>query len=699
MNFRIADTFTDALVKLENHEQKATKTTVFDLQMDSSGTGKGLRMHKLNGRDKNFWSVSVNKDIRIIIHRSGNSTLLCYVDHHDDAYAWAQDRKLEIHPTTGAAQLVEVAEISREVVIPIYIQKKVERETAKAPSAKPHHPLADKSESWLMDYGIPAEWIPKLKKATEDELLVLVDHLPAEAAEAVIDIAAGNNPPLPVKVTAAEADPFEHPDALRRFRTIDTHDELAAALDSPWDKWRTFLHPSQRDIVKKDYNGPARVSGSAGTGKTIVAIHRAAHLARTQEQSRVLLATFSPALAIFLRRQLHRLIQHEPLLGDRIDVRSLNVLAQQLYRFRGDKRALATDHGVREYLLTAAETVDHSFSTNFLFSEWNNVVNPWQLRSWEEYRDVRRIGRKTRLPEAKRKLAWDIFSQVFEQLEEQNQITQDGIFEHLAAHFKEEENRAPYEYVIIDEAQDLSVAQLRFLAALVGDQLNGLFFAGDLGQRIFQAPFSWSQLGVDVRGRASTLRINYRTSHQIRQQADLLLSTEVADVDGNTERRDDAQSVFNGAFPIIRHFETEEQEWNAVAEWIKDRVGEGIPPEAIAIFVRSAAQLDRGYNAIEQADQSVCQLDDNLSTHQGSVTLSTMHLAKGLEFRAVAVMAVDDEVIPDPDRIESTRDRVELLEVTNTERQLLYVACTRARDYLLVTSAVDASEFIQDLHQ
>jgi mRNA-degrading endonuclease YafQ of YafQ-DinJ toxin-antitoxin module len=134
MNFRIVDTFTDALIKLINQEQKATKITVFDLQMDPSGTGKGPRMHKLNGCDKNFWSVSVNKDIRIIIHRSGDSTLLCYVDHHDDAYAWAQDRKLEIHPATGAAQLVE---ISREVVIPIYIQKKVVKETSAVPTAKP----------------------------------------------------------------------------------------------------------------------------------------------------------------------------------------------------------------------------------------------------------------------------------------------------------------------------------------------------------------------------------------------------------------------------------------------------------------------------------------------------------------------------------------------------------------------------------
>lgn len=689
MEFRISDTFYKSLAKLSNEEMKATKMTVFDLQMDPSGNS--LRFHKLDrARDKRFWSVSVNMDIRIIVHRTGESLLICYVDHHEKAYRWAENRKLEVHPTTGAAQLVEIVEMVREVEMPVY------KPADSGPVSFPEYPLKGLTDEFLMQYGIPEAWLDKLRAAGEDQLLELSEHLPDEAAEAVLDLATGTIPEVR-KSVPADINPFEHPDALRRFRTIESKEELAAALDYPWDKWTVFLHPAQREMVKKDFSGPARVSGTAGTGKTVVALHRAAHLARNDEGSRILLTTFSDALAYALDDKCKRLLRPEPRLAEQIDIYSLDSVGQRLYRARGGKKNLAPQSQIESYILEMAAGQEHDFTDYFLTKEWEEVVDPLQLTGWEAYRDIARIGRRTRLPASKREQLWRIFNQVFKRMEAFGEITQSGIFHFLADHFEAPGQHSPYDYIVVDEAQDISPPQLRFLGALAQNRPNSLFFAGDLGQRIFQAPFSWKQLGVQVRGRSSTLRINYRTSHQIRQQADQLLSAVIEDVDGNIEDRKNTQSVFNGPPPKLLQTDTEAEEAGQVSGWIQKRLEDGVVPEEIALFVRSANELPRARKAIQLSGQLACELDERLKTKAGHITLSTMHLAKGLEFRAVAVMAIDEDVIPDPNRLNAVTDQLEIEDVYNTERHLLYVACTRARDYLLMSCVGEGSEFLEDV--
>jgi superfamily I DNA/RNA helicase len=277
-------------------------------------------------------------------------------------------------------------------------------------------------------------------------------------------------------------------------------------------------------------------------------------------------------------------------------------------------------------------------------------------------------------------------------------VTYPEVFSRVASKLRESAH-PPFEFVVVDEAQDVSVQQLRFLAALGAGRPNSLFFAGDLGQRIFQQPFSWKALGVDVRGRSSTLRINYRTSHQIRKQADRLLGPEVSDVDGNTEDRRGTISTFNGPQPEIMVLDSSQEEIKAVSDWLAKRTKEGIVPHEIGVFVRSAAELERANAAVRAAKLPYKVLDDNVETTTGRTSISTMHLAKGLEFRTVVVMACDDEVIPLQERIETVADDADLEEVYNTERQLLYVACTRARDHLLVTGVDPASEFLDDLQK
>src|SRR6266436_293809 len=686
MEFLIADTFTDSLAQLTGDEQKIAKTTAFDLQI--SPVNPGMALHRIdNAKDKNFWSARVSRDIRLIVHKTEARFLLCYVDHHDAAYDWAGRRKLETHPKTGAAQLVEIRERVQEIVIPTYVE---------APPKLTEKPklYADLSDETLLGYGVPVEWMDDVRNADEDSVLTVSEHLPAEAAEALLEIATGGKPKAR---EVAMVTPFEHPDAQRRFRVVENIEELTRALEYPWDKWSIFLHPAQRELIEKDYAGPARVAGSAGTGKTIVGVHRAAYLARANPDSRVLLTTFSETLANALRRKLRRLISNEPRLGERIDVHSIDSIGIRLYQSRFGEPTLAAREDISASLREAASEIpDHKFRQRFLATEWEQIVDAWQLDSLEAYRNVSRLGRKTKIPKKQQAILWSIFERLREKLSARGLITTSELFTKLAAAISEAKS-PPFEFAVVDEAQDLTVAHLRFFAALGGNLPNSLFFAGDLGQRIFQQPFSWLELGVDIRGRSENLNVNYRTSHQIRTQSDKLLNPEMADVDGNPQNRSGVISVFNGPVPSIQTFESEDKEIDAVARWISERASEGVAAHEFAIFVRSPAQIARARAAIEKAKIPFKVLDDSADATTNCASVATMHLAKGLEFRAVVVMACDDEVIPLQERIESVGDDADLQEVYDTERHLLYVACTRARDHLLVTSVEPASEFLDDL--
>jgi hypothetical protein len=688
MEFRIADTFQDSLTRLTNQDQKAVKTTAFDLQLDQ--TRPSIQLHRLEqAKDPHFWSARVSRDIRIIIHQTADSFMLCYVDHHDAAYAWAMKRKIERHPRTGAAQLVEVRERVEE--IPIYTQVAVPARTRAQPLL-----FAGVKADDLLNYGVPPEWLGDVQRATEDTFLDLVDHLPQEAGEALLQLATGVTPTISAPL-AADASPFDHPDAQRRFRVLTNMEELEQALEYPWEKWTVFLHPAQRHLVERAYSGPARVAGSAGTGKTVVALHRAVFLAQQHPEATVLLATFSKALANALNNKLLRLIGHEPRVRDQINIYAMKELGADLYTTAFGPPQIAEPDVIRELLLEiAAATPGQHFSEQFLVGEWTDVVDAWQLRTWEQYQDVPRLGRKTRIGGKQREVLWSIFQQMHQRLAARELVTWPMVYGRVTEHLAASAER-PYDFAVIDEAQDLEVAELRMLAAITTGRPGSLFFAGDLGQRIFQQPFSWKSVGVDVRGRSYSLTINYRTSHQIRQQADRLLPASLADVDGTTEARRGTVSVFNGPAPQIERCASAAAEAQLVGAWIAERLAEGVQADEIGVFVRSDAELSRALDAIKLAGANAAKLDDMVAPAQGAVAVSTMHLAKGLEFRAVVVMACDDEVIPLQSRVEAIADEADLEEVYNTERHLLYVACTRARDQLLVSGVSPASEFLDDL--
>ena len=690
MEFRIAPSFTSSLDKLTNDEQKAVKQTAFDLQTNPANPG--LSFHKLDrARDKNFWSVRVSRDVRIIVHRTDGNLMLCFVGHHDNAYDWANRRKLEAHPRTGAAQIVEIREVVRE----IEIHKLVEVEDTPSEPAPPRPCFDDVSAERILGLGVPEEWVTDVLAANEDSLLKLAEHLPPEAAERLLVLATGGTPEPPREYRST-IDPFQHPDAERQFRVMENVEELKAALAYPWERWITFLHPDQRDVATTAFKGPARVCGSAGTGKTVVALHRAVHLAKAHDAN-VLLTTFSRTLAKALRVKLDRLIAGDTTLAKCITVRSLDEAALDSYEDVVGQPHTPTPSMLAAIIRAASQQVaDHKFADRFLEAEWTEVVDAWQLDSWESYRDVPRLGRKTRLGEKQRAKLWDIFSIVRSDLHERGFTTMPTIYGTLASHYSSS-GVPSVSHIVVDEAQDVSVPQLRFLAAAAGNTPDGLFFAGDLGQRIFQTPFSWKTLGVDIRGRSKTLRICYRTTHQIRQQADLLLPPQLTDVDGNTESRNGTISIFNGDKPTLIRATSIAEEQEAVACWVNTQLANGCSPAEIGVFVRSDRELHRAQSALKIAGVVTHLLQADALTSDDSISVGTMHLAKGLEFKSVAVMACDEDVLPLLSRIEAITDHADLEDVTNTERHLLYVACTRARDNLLLSCVNPGSEFLDDM--
>lgn len=672
MTFRIADTFSDALTKLSGQEQKAAKTAAFDAQMNPDSPG--LQMHRVDrAKDPHFWTARVNRDVRLVLHKKDGATLLAWVGHHDDAYRWAERRRIDVHPRTGAAQIVEIRETVEDVIIQRYVEEAVKKPRL----------FADEDDDTLLSWGVPEDWLGTVRDATEDTVLDIAGHLPAEAGEALLQAATGERPaPAP----HAE-DPYEHPDAVRRFRLTTTEADLAAALEAPWERWAVWLHPAQKEFVDRDFNGPARVIGSAGTGKTVVALHRAARLAREDAEARILLTTFNRRLADGLTAKLPMLLP-DTAVRNRVTTRALGELAHDLYVQAFGPVEEATSDDVAKALADAAATAQVSVDPGFLQDEWRLVVDAWAVAGRDEYRDLPRLGRLTRMAASRRDTLWDVFSDARAALERQVKRTRAQMLHALAVHYRGGAPR-PFTHAVVDEAQDISVPELHFLSAIAGDRPNGVFFAGDIGQRIFRAPFPWKAAGVDVRGRSRSLKVNYRTSQQIRSQSDRLLPPSLTEADGNEDRRTGVVSLFDGPAPEIAEFPDADAEIKAVAGWLAGLADEGFTEREVALLVRSEDELPRA-KAVRDTFRSPSGLNEGPEVR-------VMHDAKGSEYRAVAVMACDEDVIPKEDRLLEARDEAMIEEIMATERHLLYVATTRARERLWVSGAGRVSEFLEDL--
>ena len=550
------------------------------------------------------------------------------------------------------------------------------------------------SDDYLISLGIPRDWVPAVRTIrSEDQLFTLALRLPEDVGERIVDLASGKMvtpPPVPVENTPRQ----EIPDHRRNFYVVQEASDLLDILNKPLEEWTRFLHPSQHKIVERAWNGPVKVTGSAGTGKTVVALHRARHLAR-QGRS-VLVTSYVTTLVKNLDRSLRILCNDSE--RARITTGTVHSEALSLVRQVHTNCQPASTDTISELIeqYMALSGLDLPFS--FFKEEWNSVVDPSAITTWAEYRDIPRRGRGTSLSIRDRKAVWIVFEEVLARLAERGTLSFPMICRRALELLNAGEVTSAYDAVVVDEVQDLKPTEIRFLARLAGDARDGLMLVGDAGQRIYPGGFSLRSLGIETRGRSTMLRINYRTTEQIRRAADQIINNSSDDLDGGIEDRTSTRSLLNGPCPILKGFSSSDDQAQYVAGEIGRLISNGREPQEIAIFARTGALMKPYREALDNSKIPSHSLsrDDDLGASTG-VNIGTMHRAKGLEFKVVFVVEISSEHMPLALALDSISDTLDRDSERERERRLLYVSLTRARDEVHVTWTGTASPFLTSL--
>jgi mRNA-degrading endonuclease RelE of RelBE toxin-antitoxin system len=691
----LAKTFLESYSLLPKAQQKKVRELVERVQEDPTRTG--LNFERLEGvKDPRARSLRVDQAYRVIVVQPerGDVLLCVWVDHHDEAYRWVARKTFEVNPVSGALQVFSVEEgreALAEVPAPLTPKKK-------AAAARLFEKFDDEE---LILGGVPAVLLASVREVvTEAQLDLLAPHLPSDAADMLFLLAAGysfhealEEASRPKElVPAIDVEDFqaalERPMSQESFHLVEGEDELERILEAPLEKWRIFLHPSQRRLVAQSFNGPVRVLGGAGTGKTVVLMHRAKHLAErvfTDKDDRILVTTFTRNLALDLEASLRSLT---PSGIDRIEVKNLHAWARSFYEQQVGARVLVLEGDeAREALMTEAATVASTdrFTVAFYLDEWDQVVQDQEAESKEAYFRARRTGRGTRLSRADRAEIWKVLSRYRELMREHGQVEWSDIVREARLRLESGKVRLPYRAVLADEVQDFSSPELRLLRAMVPPGPNDLFLVGDAHQRIYGQMTRLGPCGIEIRGRSRRLRLNYRTTEQIRARAVAILENlEIDDLDGGVDKLTGYRSLRRGPAPDIHLMERPEDEQKLILATLK-RWLESTPSGDICVAARTNRLVDRYGEMLKAADHKVVKLKGDASPSGPGIRVATMHRLKGLEFKKVLLagvqkgevpLALPDSTFPDPSARADHEQR---------ERCLIYVAATRARDELMVT--------------
>ncbi len=647
----------------------------------------GISLERVqNAGDAEMWSARITQSLRAILHRSGSRNTLLYAGQHDEAYHWALRRRLEHHPVTGSLQIVETAETAEELLA---------KSTSPANGFAPENAglFADFDDEYLVSLGLPRDWLPTIRRVRfEDQVLVVVERLPEEVGERLLALASGEfvTPPTPV---APERPLAENPDNRRRFWVVKDAEELHDILSRPLTDWVKFLHPSQERLVTGKFGGAVKVTGAAGTGKTIVALHRARHLAT--EGNTVFLTSYVSTLCRNLRRNLQILCSEDVL--SKITVGTIHHRALSLARQILPKLRPLESKEFRD-LVGRLQAFGHpDISTEFLIAEWQGVVEPLGISSWEEYQGAPRIGRGRPLKQSEREGCWRVFEALRAEMEQGSAYPWEQICEMARVGLESGHLQSPFDAVIVDEVQDLQPSALRLIAELAKNAEHNLLLAGDAGQRIYPGGFSLRRLGIDVRGRSHVLRINYRTTEQIRRFADRLLPDAVDDLDSEVYHRR-SHCLLHGPKPRLQGFETAAEEDEFIARRIEELLSEGLATDEIAIFARTGKRLESLRSCLEDRGIVPHLLSrDDEADPETAIRVGTMHRAKGLEFKVVFAIDCSDGVLPHPKALAQAEEIEDNDQALARERQLLYVTLTRARDETCITWTKTPSSFLAGL--
>ena len=677
-------------------KSKQNRVMEFLSKFRSNPEANGFNYEKIqNASDPNMRSVRIDDAYRAILVREdgANVYLLLWVDHHDEAYDWAVRKRCVLNHATGSIQVYETQEAAQEPA------------AAATPAEKPL--FASVSDELLKKLGVPEELLAFVRTLTESGFDAAKDKLPRDAYEALDYVRVGLDPEEVIaelygdtdtKKTEDMAAALQNPITKMQFYIAEGEEDLKAMMNAPLEKWRVYLHPSQRRIVLKEYKGPARILGGAGTGKTVVAMHRAKELAsHCQGNEKILFTTFTENLAADILENLRKICT--PDVMKHIEVVHLDQWVNRYLRAHDYPYTIAYGEPI-EKMWKKAETFtgeDYDLPENFFQEEWETIVQAQNVQSLAEYVKVPRPGRGIRLDRKTRMRVWKVFEE-YRALMDAEKICDSACAMNECAQLM---NAGPevrlYTSVIVDEGQDFGPSAYRLLRTIAGSEhTNDLFIVGDAHQRIYKNKVTLSRCGINVRGRSGRLRMNYRTTEEIRHSAmNVLAGLSFDDLDDGIDDGKGYISLSHGAKPTVTTFASQDQEAADLIRNIQDQVAAGIDPREICVVARTNALVDE-YKKYLAAAGIACfeikrkQADDR---SRMGVRLATMHRVKGLEFTVVYIVAANSNYVPLKSAVNRTDPTEREVAITG-ERCLLYVAMTRAKKMVKISAYGAASPFL-----
>ena len=690
-----SEVFFSALTALPPAIQAKVNKMVVKFQTDPSS--KALNYEKLNAMGaRGLRSVRVDQTYRVILAapEQGNVYLFLWVDHHDKAYDWAARHKCGINPNTGTIQL--------------YLTD-IEEQAAVIPEVAKSGLFDNLKDRHLLKLGVPEEQIPYVRKIQEEEQLDKMQaYLPSEAYEALFLYLAGEsyeNIILDREVEESTtydvdnyADALERAQSKARFVVPESEEELVAMLNAPMEKWRVFLHPSQRKIAFGIKNGAVRVLGGAGTGKTVVAMHRARWLAQQAVNSdkHILFTTFTRNLAVDIQENLNNICSEAEL--GKIEVVNLDRWVQTFLRKHSyDYQVVFDSNQLKQYWQRALveKPADVDLPENFFIEEWQQVIQPQGVTSVNDYKRASRIGRGTSLNRAIRVKIWPVFEEYRHLLNRNRQKETDDAYRDAAQLISSQNLVLPYSSIVVDEAQDMGSQAFALLREIVKEGQNDLFIVGDAHQRIYgKNKVVLGRCGINIRGRSRKLKINYRTTDEIRNWATSLLEgREIDDLDGGKDDNKAYKSLTHGNPPVIEHFNNDDEQ----ADFIKRLLdGNEFPHSHTCVVARTNKEIqliqaklsDRGIRT------SIIQPNAPERTEDDVIKLATIHRVKGLEFDQLVLASVNDGLVPLSFAMQGKADEISREDAETEERSLVYVAVTRARKASYILSYGTPSIFL-----
>ncbi|MEU4836857.1 UvrD-helicase domain-containing protein [Nocardia testacea] len=659
-----------------------------------TATHAGVHLEKIsNARNPRFRSIRIDKFWRgiVLAPESGHTYTLLKVLPHDDAYTWAQRRDISVNRATGGIEIRD--EVALTEAMPAM------NVAAEQTAQRLFTHLKDTDLERLGIDDRTREYARTL--TTVEALEAAQEFLPTTQWQVLYGLAAGMSPDEVWADLGADliSDPIDTDDldaaiarSAGRILLVEGPEELMAVFADPFALWRIYLHPAQQSIVDAVYSGPARVTGGPGTGKTVVALHRARRLAQRGD-GKVLVTTFSSTLADSLEDGI-LMLADDPAVASRIVVQHIDRIAHRVFRDKYGAPRLLQSSDEAALWREAHAAHPTSFTDTFLAEEWRHVVLAQQVTTEADYLAAGRRGRGRRLSSGQKSQVWATI-EAFETL-----LTGRGLWTHetirrTATQILQGNRVKPYRYIVVDEAQDLSPDQWRLLRAAVAEQPDDLFIAGDVHQRIYDNHVSLREVGINIAGRSRRLSINYRTTAEILGWSlGLIRHEKIEDMNDGLDSLAGCRSEVHGDAPEVAGFSSEEAELDHIAETVRSWLHRGVNGDEIGIATRTRQFGERIERRLRTAQIQTGLLAKGATT-PGAISIGTMHRMKGLEFRCLVVAGVNSDSVPATAAVTSIDEdsHTHNLDILR-ERSLLFVACTRAREQLLVTWYGCPSDFL-----